>query len=293
MFNISVLDKISKNLNNMMFFLLTLIAVAIHTPCGKALAIELAPHRAVYDMTLERSAAGSGVVELTGRMVYEITGNACQGYKQNTRFVTRSVDQSGQQSIMDLRSKFWEDGRGRTFRFDTDHYRNEQLTEKSAGTAERDDGRNGVKIRISSPQRKNLDLSDEILFPIQHTLRLLQAAHRGETIFIADIYDGSEKGAKVYATTAVMGVKKTGSFNADLNRIKNNKALQGLAAWPVSLAYFEQHKEQADAVPSYELGFLFYENGVARNLFIDYGHFAIRGKLAALEMLASSDCRKE
>jgi EipB-like len=42
-------------------------------------SVVLAPHKAVYDFALARAAAG-GVSEMTGRMVYELTGSPCEGY---------------------------------------------------------------------------------------------------------------------------------------------------------------------------------------------------------------------
>ncbi len=68
--------------------------------------------------------------------------------------------------------------------------------------------------------------------------------------------------------------------------------LDELEAWPVSLSYFDQEKEGTDALPSYELAFLFFENGLSRQLLIDYGQFAIRGKLSRLEMLKETACSK-
>ena len=60
--------------------------------------------------------------------------------------------------------------------------------------------------------------------------------------------------------------------------MKNAEQLDQLAAWPVSIGYFEPGSDNKDAVPVYELRFLFFENGVSRKLFIDYGEFAIRAR---------------
>jgi len=269
------------------FVFIVLFAPLPATAAGMA---KLAPHRAVYDMTLARATSVSGVSELTGRMVYEITGDACRGYVQNMRFVTRSVDQSGNASVMDLRSKFIEDGHAQTFKFETNSYQDKRLREEAVGTAKRDRSQKSVDVRMSRPKPQRFNLSPKVLFPIEHTLRLLEAAQRGDIVFTADLYDGSDEGAKAYTTTAVMGAKKSGAFNANMKRIKNAEALDGLAAWPVSLAYFEQHEKRAEGLPSYELGFLIYENGVSRTLLLDYGSFAIRGQLSALEMLGTPAC---
>jgi len=293
MFTVTVYNTIYKQRHIEICALCLLLTGVLCTPMSQLLAASktLAPHRAVYDMTLERAASSSGVTQLKGRMVYEITGNPCQGYTQRTRFVTHSIDRSGKVTIMDSRSKYWEDAIGKTFRFNIDHYQNEKVKEQSTGTAKRNNATDNVRVRISKPRRKNLDFSKNVLFPIQHSINLLAAARRGDTVFGADIYDGSEEGRQVYATTAIIGTSKTGAFNKALKRIQNAATLDGLTAWPVSLSFFEPQSKRADALPSYQLDFLFYENGVSRNLLLDYGYLSLRGELIALELFAPTKCK--
>ena len=121
-------------------------------------------------------------------------------------------------------------------------------------------------------------------------MKLLAAAKDGKSIYSSDLYDGSDKGTKVYVTTAILGDKKDGKFNASLARVKNSEALDGLESWPVALSYFDPKNGGTDALPSYELAFVFFENGVSRRLLIDYGQFAIRGKLTQIEMLKDTAC---
>ena len=54
-----------------------------------AAARMLAPHRAVYDLALDKASDRSGITGITGRMVYEFNGSACDGYTVTFRFVTR------------------------------------------------------------------------------------------------------------------------------------------------------------------------------------------------------------
>ena len=72
--------------------------------------IVLAPHRAIYELTLATTRGGTGVSSVLGRMAYDLTGSACEGYTQNMRFVTRMTNQSGNTVVTDLRSSTWEDG---------------------------------------------------------------------------------------------------------------------------------------------------------------------------------------
>ncbi len=271
---------------------LALIAVGAVNVSAYGASVKLAPHRAVYDMTLSHTATGAGVVELTGRMVYELTGDACKGYTQNMRFVTRSTDNKGGQSTMDLRSKSWEDGAGRTFRFDTNQFRNETLEEAAVGSAQRMADGKRISVHVAKPKLRRFEVGNNVLFPVQHSVELLQAAMRGKLVFTSDVYDGSENGTKVYATTAIVGAAKPRDFNATLERAENAGALDGLVAWPVSLSYFEKSSGRVDALPSYEIGFVFFENGVSRSLLIDYGHLAIRGRLTKLEMLKAERCSR-
>src|SRR6478752_2136149 len=119
------------------------LALASMALCGArpvaaaAEGMALAPHRAVYEMALAASRGGSGVTQVMGRMVYELTGSACEGYTQNMRFVTQMVNQGGTTMLTDLRSTSWEEGNGKRFRFNSSQYRDEKATEITAGDAAR------------------------------------------------------------------------------------------------------------------------------------------------------------
>ena len=54
---------------------LALAAVCAATPTSAGKDILLAPHRAVYEMTLVTTRGGTGVTAVSGRMVYELTGS--------------------------------------------------------------------------------------------------------------------------------------------------------------------------------------------------------------------------
>jgi hypothetical protein len=258
------------------------------TPVGAG-GLALAPHRAIYDITLGNSRAGTGMTELSGRMVYEITGNRCDGWTQNMRFVTSTTNQEGSVSISDLRSSTWEEGSGERFRFSSSQYRDDQLSEQTSGEATRKKGA-GVRVELSKPKKKALTLSGSVLFPVQHSLQLIAAAGNGQQNFTTDLFDASEKGDKAYSTTAYIGPAYPPGFNRQLPAVANSESLNDLRAWPVSLSYYEKSKSAEDATPAYELAFVFFENGVSRRLFIDYGEFSIRGELKELTFLDAGKC---
>lgn len=253
-------------------------------------AVVLSPHRAVYDITLDRAAGGSGIADMTGRMVYELTGNVCTGYSQSMRFVTAVVNQEGATSISDLRTTSWEDAASKAFRFNTTQFRDRKLTETTVGDASRADSSGRLKVALTQPSRKQIDLTQQAMFPVQHSRELVVRAQRGERLFTADLYDGSEKGDKVYTTISFIGDARAPGDLSGLDEVASAKPLDGMVAWPMSISYYEPSTQKQDAVPTYELAFLYYSNGVSRRLKIDYGSFAVRGVLKEITFLDPGKC---
>jgi hypothetical protein len=251
---------------------------------------KLAPHRAIYEMTLDDARSASGITGIDGRMVFEFTGSSCDGYSLNMRMVTQMTDSQGQTNLTDLRSSTWEQGDGQKFRFQSAQYLNEKLGDVTMGRAVREAPNEAVTVNLSQPARAELNIAGQILFPTQHSIALIDKAVAGQNVFQARIYDGSEKGRKVYETTAFIGhMVKPGADVGTLEAPAKDKKLGELASWPVSIGYFEA--ETGDLIPSYQIDFRLYENGVSRELLIDYGDFSIHGTLTSLEYLKAKECK--
>jgi hypothetical protein len=271
----------------------SLAGVAPHSQAQALAAKEpskLTPHRAIYEMTLDDTRSATGITGIDGRMVFEFTGSSCNGYSLNMRMVTQMTDSQGQTNMTDLRSSTWEQGDGQKFRFQSAQYLNEKLGDVTMGRAVREPPKSEVKVKISQPSRAELNLSGQVLFPTQHSLALIDAAVAGQNLFQARIYDGSEKGRKVYDTTAFIGsMVKPGGDKTELEAAAMDKGLGELVSWPVSIGYFES--KDGDLTPSYQIDFRLYANGVSRELLIDYGDFSIHGTLTSLEYLKASECK--
>jgi len=251
---------------------------------------KLVPHRAIYEMTLDGARSASGITGIDGRMVFEFTGSPCDGYSLNMRMVTQMTDTQGQTNLTDLRSSTWEQGDGKKFRFQSAQYLNDKLGDVTMGRAQRADPNEAVKIKLSQPSRAELDVSGQVFFPTQHSIALIEKAVSGQSLFQARIYDGSEKGRKVYETTAFIGTEvKPGADGTKLEAPAKEKKLGELPSWPVSIGYFEL--KDGDLTPSYQIDFRLYENGVSRALLINYGDFSIQGTLTSLEYLQPKACQ--
>lgn len=273
--------------------LLAIITVWLPANAVHAIALgnaeELAPHRAVYEMTLDTSRPAKGVSGVQGRMVFEFAGSGCEGYTMNMRLVTRVEARSGRASVTDLRSSTWEQGAGKQYRFNSSHYQGEKLEESTSGDAERSDNDGHVMVHVRVPIAKSITVDGPVLFPTQHSLKILQAARSGKRHLQARVYDGSSSGDKVYATTAFIGKKLQPGARLPARKIANDEALEKLESWLVSISYFDTDEENTET-PAYQLNFRLYTNGVSRELLIDYGDFAIKGVLSSLEFMSPPEC---
>ena len=268
------------------------VASALPAMAAEPGPVKFAAHRAVYDVSLVRSAPGSGVADMSGRLVYELSGSACEGYTQTMRFVTQSSTSDGTEQTNDMRSSSFEEASGRKLRFNSTQLRDQQVAEVTQGQAGRRGADGGITIELTKPETKALQLPATVYFPIQHSIAMLEAARAGKKLFVADVYDGSEKGDKVSATNTVIGGESSAAADKLPAGIANVERLKTLKFWPIATSYFEKNKgfDKSDAVPNYEMAAHFYENGVSTKLLMDYGDFSLKGELTELEFLPEGEC---
>lgn len=237
----------------------------------------LLPHRAVYDLTLERADEKSGIAGVTGRMVYEFNGSSCEGFTTNFRFVTRIDMEGHDQRVTDQQTTTYESGDGNRFRFVNKTFVDKELVKEVRGNAALNQKQ--MDVALTKPEKKDLKLALS-QFPTRHMEELLSRAQKGDTFYQTTIFDGSDEANKVMATTAVIG--KGQVLPAD-NETKIMGDVAKLESWPVTVAYFDD-EESDEGLPVYRVNFKLYRNGVTRDLNMDYGEFSMKGTLVNLEM---------
>jgi hypothetical protein len=241
-------------------------------------AAPLAPHRAVYDLVLDKATDRSGITGITGRMVYEFNGSPCEGYTVKFRFVTQ-IDTGENSRVTDQQTTTFEDAEGKTFSFVTKSFVDQALDREVKGTATRE--KDDLKVEIDKPEQSSLELP-ATQFPTQHLVELIGKANKGETFYETNLFDGSEDADKVMTTTVIVG-KKSEAQKSD----PELPALKDLAAqkyWPVDIAYFDESTDGGEEVPEYRIAFKLHENGLTRDLVMDYGDFSMTGKLVNLAL---------
>jgi hypothetical protein len=248
---------------------------------------ELASHRAIYELKLAQT-RGNSAVAARGRILYDFSGNACEGYALQFRQVSELDNGEGKVTLSDLRSTTWEDGAAKKFIFKSQNYLNETLLDSVDGDAERQ--RDKVAVTLNQPAAKTFDLEVGMVFPTEHMRRIIAAAREGKNILELPVYDGSEKGEKVYDTLTVIGAE-IAPERVPNDAAAGKQALAGLKRWPVTVSYFDKTARSSDQAPVYAIKFEVYENGVSRALMLDYNDFAISGELIAIELRDSAPCK--
>ena len=265
------------------------LSPVLASSAGVAAAVPLAQHRAVYDLKLSEASGSSGITGISGRMVYEIRGSACEGYTVRFRYVTQADTRDASQ-VTDQQTTTFEDADGKSFSFVTKSYTDQNLDKELRGNATRES--DGVKIQIDKPETKSIEL-EPTQFPTQHLVDLISRAKTGETFYETSIFDGSEDADKAMTTTVIVG-RQSNTSNGD-PEAKALDALSGEKFWPVDIAYFDEATEGGEDTPEYRISFKLYENGLTRDLEMDYGDFVIQGQLvdlAVFEPDAKSSCDK-
>ena len=259
-------------------------AAAALTPAG-----ELAAHRAVYELKLAKTSGKGGAVAARGRILYDFSGNVCDGYKLDFRQVSELDNGEGKITLSDLRSSTWEDGAAKAYKFSSQNYLNQQLIDSVDGRAERRD--NAIGVTLSKPKDKKLDLEIAIIFPTEHVRRILEAARDNKSILEFPVYDGSESGEKVYNTLTVIGREIGPNERVPDDAARDQKELAGMKRWPITVSYFERSdKPGGEQIPVYAISFELYENGISRALTLDYTDFSITGEMTSLEIMKAKPC---
>ena len=270
------------------------LAVAAITfgPAQAGAGVPFLPHQALYELSLVKSRGSSPVNSARGRILYNFTGNACNGYTSDFRQVSELDLGEGKVTLSDLRSTAWEDGAGKSYRFKIDSRMNDQPSSPVDGIAERTGDHITVKLKL--PEAKTFTLDGATVFPTEQIKRIIAAAREGKSLLELSVYDGSDNGEKVYNTLTVIGAPVAADkAAAKPDASTASDELKTMTRWPVTVSYYDRDakRTEGEQTPVYAMSFELYENGVSRSLVLDYNDFVIAGALGKFDAKDSKDTK--
>jgi hypothetical protein len=249
-------------------------------------------HQALYELSLVKSRGSNSINSARGRILYNFSGSACEGYTSEFRQVSELDSGEGKLTLSDLRSTSWEDGAGKSYRFKIDARMNDADSSPVDGVAERTGDHITVKLKL--PEVKTFTLDGATVFPTEQIQRIIAAAKAGKSLLELTVYDGSDNGEKVYNTLTVIGQPIPGDRTiAEPDPSTTNDQMKAMTRWPVTVSYYDRDAKakEGEQTPVYAMSFELFENGVSRALVLDYNDFVISGALGKFDAKDSKPCK--
>src|SRR6202158_4860699 len=251
------------------------------------------PHQALYELSLVKSRGSASIDSARGRILYNFSGSACEGYTSEFRQVSELNSGEGKVTLSDLRSNSWEDGAGRSYRFKIDTRMNDADSSPVDGVAERTGDH--ITVKLKQPEAKTFTLDGNTVFPTEQIQRIISAAKEGKSLLELTVYDGSDNGEKVYNNLSVIGQPIPGDRTiAAPDPSTTNDQMKSLTRWPVTVSYYDHDTKARDGeqTPVYAMSFELFENGVSRALVLDYNDFVISGAMGKFDVKDSKPSQR-
>jgi hypothetical protein len=238
------------------------------SPATPASVVPLAAHRALYAMTLS-SGHGGEIVAARGTMGYEVI-DACDGWAVRQRLQMTITNADGQDIQMSSDYTTWESKDGLKLRFHMKQMTDTAVTSQTDGDATLQSLGGPGEAHYTSPHEQTTPLAAGTLFPMVHTETIIAAAREGKRFLTLPLFDGTDENGAEDSSVVILDWKPP--FETKY------PALSALPNTRVRLAFFD--REAGSTTPNYEVGMRYWENGVADNLQMDFGDFAMDAKMS-------------
>ncbi|MGE0256079.1 MAG: DUF1849 family protein [Alphaproteobacteria bacterium] len=246
-----------------------------------AAAVDLAPYRAFYELSLANAFGRSNVIGATGAMTAEWS-LSCEGWVAVQRLRMVLETDEGEKLDTDLTMSSFESTDGTAYRFTSRTTHGGGEAERYQGTVRRDGAAAAGSVSYSDPSDTTVSLPEGTMFPIQHTRALVAAAARGERQLTVPFFDGPRPDKSPFLASALVLGEAQPAAAAD-------EGVLGHPWWPIRIAFFEHDSGVAE--PDFEMSAKLQDNGVVREFVFDYGEFSLVARLSRIEGLSRPDCR--
>lgn len=238
-------------------------------------------HRAAYRLTLNSVRDNASVTQAEGVMLFEVV-DACDAWASRQRFTLVITDRDGNTVETSSDYSTLESKDGSSIRFSLTQTTEGAVTSRIAGEATVTP--QGGRVVYSEPANTQEDLPAGTILPMIHTIRALAAAHAGQRIFTAPLFDGTSADGAQDTTTFITGGWVAPQPNT------NFPLLSTLGSARMRIAFFDRSPNNQNGgagTPDYEVSMRYFENGVADELKMDFGEFVVDGRLGELQPIPS------
>ncbi len=261
---------------------ITSLASTAHATLDRAREAGFVPHKALYDIKLSSKKSGAKLSNLSGKMLYEWQPS-CDAWISNHRF--DMTYEYPELPAVRIKSDYttYESFDGKEFNFSSQRKQGDMLLEELRGSA------TPKEANFTIPGGLNFNFSNKMLFPMAHTLDVLEKIKAGQKFYNTSIFDGSDTDGP-FDINSFIG--KPTKYTPSETYAKNiDSELIMPKGWKLRLAFFPH--ENPEAISDYEMSLTFHENGVISDMLVEYSDFSVTQKLIALEKLGDRCERQE
>nr|WP_321984460.1 cell envelope integrity EipB family protein [uncultured Lichenicoccus sp.] len=255
-----------------------LLLAAPVTGCGVARCATLAAHSATYELSLDH-VEGGGIVAATGHMTYQVT-DTCGGWATQQQLRLQTVTRDGGPSTLVSDYATLESKDGHHLTFDMRQRANGATTEQVRGEANMPEAGLG-SIGYTLPHRATVELPPGTLFPMAHTLAILQAAESGRRTLAPLLFDGTGPDGAQDTYVVITGWQPPPTSS-------DRPQLAALGAAQVHVAFFS--RAPGTISPDYEAAMRYFSNGVSDRVMMDFGSFTMKATMHDFVLAKPAHC---
>ncbi|MBT4889615.1 MAG: DUF1849 family protein [Rhodospirillales bacterium] len=263
--------------------LISSVACAIFMiPVASASAVsELVPHRAFYTVSLAQNSDPGIVSDVDGLMTVSME-KTCDAwiYTQDLKTViTPAEGQTIQQSAL---FTSWESLNGLEYQFASKSQSN-GISEELRGKAVLNTDGSGGNAQYTKPSQIDVALPPQTMFPVSHTIWLLDEARSGSRYASRIIFTGTEEYQPELVNAFIGDTVKSKEHGAGVAGELGNRD-----GWPLSMAFYPIDSQTG--IPSFEMNVLQLENGITSSMIMNFGAFAAEITAKKFEILSAPSC---
>ena len=244
---------------------------AVNSPTPAHTPVPLAAHRALYKLSLASTRGGREVTGASGTMGYEVS-DVCDGWASRQRLRMTITSGDGQDMDMDSDYATWESKDGLSLRFHMVEKTDGSITSQTDGTARLTRAGGPGEVTYNVPKDTKVALPAGTLFPMMHTLAVINAARDGKKFAAFPLFDGTAENGVEDSSIAIIDWKAPYPTKQAM--------LSPLASTRVRIAFFDH--ASGSSTPTYEAAMRYWENGVADDMLMDFGDFVMHATLNEL-----------
>lgn len=246
-----------------------------------AAEVQLASHRATYALSLDAASKGGRFTGVRGTMSMQLE-RTCEGWIVGQNMLMAVATAEGEEVKQGVRYTGWESSDGLRFRF-VGRSQTDGKTTDSKGEAKVPAAKASGAAVFTHPESKTVNLPAGTLFPVAHTVWLIEQAAAGKRQAPATVFDGAG-GEGPQNASAFIGNK--------VEPMQHGKVARGpltdRQGWRMRLAFFPA--ESNTPAPEYEVDALQIDNGVVPRLVIHFPEFSVAMDLETIEPIAAPSC---